>query len=103
MNYESLYGEVTEQWGGPLEVMASERFGLADLLARVSLIAWNSLAHPPSGEEMVALIAAAGRAGTRSTKPRTVLRKLIEHAEREHGWVATPEVMKAAGKQLPKG
>jgi hypothetical protein len=101
MDYESLLDEVTEQWGGRSKTAEAGRFEVADLLAEAADIAWRSLAHPPNEEEQILLYAAAQMAGTRSSKPRTVLRKLIEHAEREHGWVPTEGVLRAAGRKVP--
>ncbi len=87
MDYEGVLDEVTAQWGGRHQVALTDitRFGVADALATVSMIAWRELASTPTADEMVTLVAAGSVVGTRSKKPRTVLRKLIEHAQREHG------------------
>lgn len=101
MDYEGLIDEITEQWGGRFQTNEDGLFPLADTLAEVSLIAWQSLAHPPNDDQQVTLGAAGQMAGTRAKAPRTVLRKVIEFAEQKHGWVPTESVLRAAGRKVP--
>jgi hypothetical protein len=101
MDYQGVLDEVTKQWGGPQATALGDRFGIADALAMVSMIAWRELASTPSAEEMTIVAAAAETVKTRSRKPRTVLRKLIEYSQRKYGWAPTPSVLTAAGMKVP--
>lgn len=98
---ESLLDEITEQWGGRSRAALYNHYAVADTLAEVALIAWQSLASPPTDDQLVTLGAAGHLAGTRSKQPRTVLRKVIEYAERYHGWAPTESVLRAAGRKVP--
>lgn len=100
MTYDDLLDEVTEQWGGRHKAALADRFGIADVLVQTSMIAWNALASTPGPKEMAVVAAAAEVAGTRSVKPRIVLRRLIEYAQYRYEWVPTRNVLVAAGRKV---
>lgn len=98
MNRESLIEEIETDWIGPDD--------LVTMLADMSLIAYRSLAHPPSGDDLNRMIYIAGTIRTRSRRPRVVLRKLIEHASaiprRKGTYRPGPQVRRAAGLADPR-
>jgi hypothetical protein len=98
MDEAGLRAEITEGWS---DVASPPRLAVVDMLVALSLIAWRSLAGHPSAEELVVIKDIGGQLGSRSTKPRTVLRQLIQFAEADLGWTPTPSVLRAAGRKVP--
>jgi hypothetical protein len=97
MKESELREEVLAQWNYDVP---DRQFETMVLLARMSMIAWDALAGPPRGDDIGYLQEAAELVGTRSRRPRTVLRKLIEYAEQKYGWRPTPTVLRAAGRKV---
>lgn len=97
------YAEIIDQWG--------ERFwlhpdwmqaGLVRAIATTAIIAWNELASTPGPAQQDFLTVAARWGLTRATKPRTILRALIQRAQNDYDWVPTEQVMRAAGMRIPR-
>lgn len=97
-------GTFQEALKGALRAEVVEQCVLDDatvnLLVQTAFTARMELVRSPRAAEMTALAVAAARVGTRSTKPRVVLRKLIDYAQSEFGWVPTARVLEAAGKRV---
>jgi hypothetical protein len=107
MDEIDLREEILEQWvydvpGRQYRAydVSKQQFETMVRLARMSMIAWNALAGPPRGDDIIYLQETAELVGTRSQHPKTVLRKLIEYAEQKYGWRPTPTVLRAAGRKV---
>jgi hypothetical protein len=71
------------------------------MLTDMTLIAYRSLAHPPSGADASRMVYIGGVFRTRSSKPRTVLRKMIKTLG-GRGYRPGELVRRAAGLATPK-
>lgn len=93
-----LWGEPDGYRGGSL----ASRPGAAWKITWTAMLCRTELAGAVSREQGYLLYRIGSTVRTSSSKPRVVLRKLMEDAAKEYGWVAPVEVLRAAGMRIPK-